>query len=527
MRGFSKALILGAGVMLPFTASAWAAGADPVDGATVIATKCATCHIKNDSDAIPRIDAGRRTPEGWDMTVVRMMRNHNLALSPQERTAVVRHLSDTRGLSIEETRDYRYILEKRPVAEDVGPTQELTEMCSRCHSFARVALQRRTKDDWSKLVNFHLGQFPTAEYQALARDRDWWGIASTEVVATLAEMFPLGKAPAAIDPVSLAGDWRVAGHWPGHGDYAGTMSATAGAEGELTLSLTLSVAGKAPATFAGTARVYGAGEWRATLSGPGGKIRQVLAANADGSGLSGRWFMAADDVVGATLTAAKTGTAPALLATSPAILKQGTSARITLVGANLSGKPELGEGLTATVESASADTVVLTVTADTDAAAGARNVTVGDATLPAALVVYDSVDRVAVEPALTFARVGGNGGPIAKVPAQFEAIGFANGPDGTPETEDDLRIGALEADWRTEDFDETAAAMEDAKFAGEISPDGLFTPGPAGPNPARVMGTNNTGNLKVIATVKDGDATLEGTGQLYVTVQRFVDTPIR
>ena len=41
------------------------------------------------------------------------------------------------------------------------------------------------------------------------------------------------------------------------------------------------------------------------------------------------------------------------------------------------------------------------------------------------------------------------------------------------------------------------------------------------------MSTNNAGNLSVIATVKDGDRTLEGRGQLYATVQRFVDTPIR
>ncbi|WP_413206330.1 quinohemoprotein amine dehydrogenase subunit alpha [Rhodospirillum sp. A1_3_36] len=524
---FSRALVLGACVMAPLSLSAGVATAEGLTGEQIVATKCGVCHQKDASGLIPRIDEGRRTPEGWDMTVVRMMRNNGVDLTPEERTTVVQYLADTRGLSIAETESYRYILEKMPVAEDVGPTQEFTEMCSRCHSFARVGLQRRTKDDWRRLMNFHLGQFPTAEYQALARDRDWWRIASTDMVDQLAEMFPLGEAPAKIDPASLSGDWRLAGHWPGHGDYEGSMTATPKEGGDLSVSMTLSVAGKEPVTFEGTARVFGAGEWRASLSGEGGKIRQVLARSDDGSGLTGRWFMVDDDVVGAPLAAVKVGSGPALLAASPAYLKPGETTRVTLTGTDLSGDPDLGAGLEAKVVEASAGTVVLDVTAAADAAVGSRDISLGGAELPGSLVVYDALDRVAVEPAVTFARVGGNGGPIPKVPAQFEAIGYLNGPDGVPETEDDIRVGAMAATWRSEDFDETAAAMNDATFAGAISPMGLFTPGPAGPNPKRVKGTNNTGNLSIVATVADGGKTLEGSGQLYVTVQRFVDWPIR
>ncbi|MDN3714210.1 hypothetical protein QWZ10_24775 [Paracoccus cavernae] len=55
------------------------------------------------------------------MTVVRMMRNHEVALSDEERLAVVRYLSDTRGLSVAETEGLRYILEREPVANDAGP----------------------------------------------------------------------------------------------------------------------------------------------------------------------------------------------------------------------------------------------------------------------------------------------------------------------------------------------------------------------------------------------------------------------
>ena len=173
-----------------------------------------------------------------------------------------------------------------------------------------------------------------------------------------------------------------------------------------------------------------------------------------------------------------------------------------------------------------AEEVVLKATAAADAPAAAGDVAIGASALPGALTVYPALDRVTVEPALTYSRIGGNGGPIPKHPAQFEAIGWLNGPDGQPETADDIRVGAMPADWRTEDFDDAARQMEDARFAGQIQPDGLFLPADAGPNPERPMMTNNAGNLKVIATVKDGDTTLEAQGHLYATVQRFVDMPI-
>ena len=154
-------------------------------------------------------------------------------------------------------------------------------------------------------------------------------------------------------------------------------------------------------------------------------------------------------------------------------------------------------------------------------------VRVGETSMADAIVVYDAVARVAVEPGQTIARVGGNDGPIAPVPAQFEAVGYMAGADGEAGTDDDLRIGVMPASWAVEDFDEFAAALEDAKFAGTIDQAGLFSPGAAGPNPERRMSTNNAGNLAVIGTVDDGGNKVEGRAQLFVTVQRFVDPPLR
>jgi quinohemoprotein amine dehydrogenase len=56
---------------------------------------------------------------------------------------------------------------------------------------------------------------------------------------------------------------------------------------------------------------------------------------------------------------------------------------------------------------------------------------------------------------------------------------------------------------------------------------GLFTPAAAGPNLDRHMGTNNAGDLRVIAQWKDGDRTLRGESHLIVTVQRWNNPPLK
>lgn len=504
---------------------AWAV-LEPADGETLLRQKCGACHERRDDGTYTRIDDARRTPEGWDMTLVRMMRDHTVDMTATERRALVRHLADTRGLSLAETQGYRYILERNPVAWDEGPSALMTEMCGRCHSYARVAVQRRSPEDWEKLLHFHLGQYPTTEYQALARDRDWWGIAQTDVLDYLATTYPLGEAPAATD-ADPSGVWRVVGHQPGRGGYAGTMTVTPTDDGLLDLTVDLTFADGATVSQTGRGLVYGAGEWRAALTSGDTPVRQVMALSEDGAELTGRWFETDRDVVGGTLTAARTDGAARVLSVSPSHVRQGESTRVTIAGVGLSGDADLGGGVTATVVTASPDAVVLDVSAAADATPGARAVSVGGEILADAFVVYDSVARVEVVPAVTFARVGGNAGPIPKVPAQFEAIGYMAGPDGAAGTEDDIRIGVMAAAWRTGNFDATADALEDARFAGAIAGDGLFTPAPAGPNPMRVMGTNNVGNLSVTASVTDGDRTVEGSGQLYVTVQRFIDPPIR
>ena len=50
-------------------------------------------------------------------------------------------------------------------------------------------------------------------------------------------------------------------------------------------------------------------------------------------------------------------------------------------------------------------------------------------------------------------------------------------------------------------FDEAAAEMKDAQYAGTIGPTGIFQPGDAGPNPERPMSANNVGDLNVCSVL--------------------------
>src|SRR5260370_16505926 len=46
--------------------------------------------------------------------------------------------------------------------EDFTPTPALQKTCNNCHSVGRVLAQRRTREDYEKLVAMHIGLFPGA-----------------------------------------------------------------------------------------------------------------------------------------------------------------------------------------------------------------------------------------------------------------------------------------------------------------------------------------------------------------------------
>jgi quinohemoprotein amine dehydrogenase len=390
----------------------------------------------------------------------------------------VKHLADTQGLAPEETAGFRYALEQR--LDEFEPVDaEFKMMCGRCHSAARVTLQRRPLEEWKKLVHFHLGQYPSTEYSAGGRNLDWLPVALNETAPMLAEKFGIESAAwekwKRRKKSDLSGEWDVYGYQRAKGLFHGKMRATRAGDDAYTLMFEGAYSDgdeqKIGESLSGTgkATVYSGYEWRATLTLGGVTWHQVLAQRHVGGpprkAFNGRMYEARH--------------------------------------------PELGMD----IEFHTSDTMFVQPPFTPRMAPGSAR---------------SDIDRLTVDPPYQVARVGDGGGPIPKEYGVFDAVAWSNGPDGKPETADDVRLGAVPASWRTEPWNELAREERDVEFAGKFEDPnvGVFTPGDAGPNPARKYGTNNAGNLRVIATVKNRERELTAEAQLIVTVQRWIHSPI-
>jgi quinohemoprotein amine dehydrogenase len=525
-----RALALAAGLITQLAAAG--AYAAPPAAEALVNTKCAACHTAKGDGKWDRISDSRRTPEGWDMTVARMGFAHGVKLSHDERSAIVKYLSDAYGLSPDETVAHRYIIERQPSVVEHHDNKVIGDTCARCHSYARVAVQRRTEDDWRKLAHFHVGQFPTVEIQAGGRDRNWFELATGDAAVALGKVYGYDSASwakwKAQKPVDMSGTWRLVGHKPGTGAYEGSATIQRTGDDRYSVAMELRYENGATESATGSSIVYTGHEWRATVQQGGKNVHQVFSLQPGGAVLTGRWFEEDNDAVGGDLKAVRAGSAATVLSVQPAMLRSGSRASVTINGTGLEGDVDLGPGVKVQrIVARSAERVTLEVDVAAGAAIGARTVSVGKAQGADALKVFKRIDYVKITPDHPMARVGGAGGSTPKVPAQLEAIAYSAGADGKTGTADDLRLGAVDASWSLANLNKAAEEMRDVEYAGRIEKNGLFVTNDAGPNPDRKYGANNVGELRVTATVKDGGRTVKATAPLIVTVQRWNDPPIR
>ena len=259
-------------------------------------------------------------------------------------------------------------------------------------------------------------------------------------------------------------------------------------------------------------------------------MREVMFIDRDMHQMSGRWFTGAYDEIGMDVKLERIGNDPVVLGLDRIALKKSATTTIGIHGINLpagvtADQIDLGRGVKVTrVVSASPTVVKTEVEVSADAPIGKRDVFVAGASLPAAAVVYDKVDAIKVRPQAGMARIGGINFP--KQFAQFEAIAYSNGPDGKPDTKDDIEIGPVEAAWS---MDEYAATFgdDDKQFVGKLDDSGFFTPNVDGPNPARHNHTNNSGDVWVVATYRPPEGSkdtrpLRGRAHLLVTVPLYI-----
>ncbi len=529
---------LAAALVLVPAGHAAALSAPAATGQELVRSYCSGCHEEH-AGRFERISDIRKTPEGWAMTLFRMRQVHGLNLGGDVHDAIVRYLADSQGLAPAESAAGRFALERRPNAQDLDLGPEIGGMCGRCHSLARIALQRRDEDEWRKLAHTHVGQWASIEYSASGRDRPWWQIASGPLPGKLAALYPLSTAAwndwKARPAHDLAGNWVAAGHVPGGKDFYGTARIERDAAGDFKAHYALADVTGFEFNGDSKAILYTGYEWRGSAQVGDRSLREVYAVSDDGNRITGRWFDADHAEDGGEWTAVREGGKPEVVAVLPRALRTGTTTTVIIVGSGLgaagggrsatghgpSAPPRVavsfGEGTTLSEVESSAQRIRVVVTVAPGASPGMRVVSVGGA--QGKLAVYAQIDQVDVVPGYAIARLGG--GRIEPVAAQFEAMASTRLPGGEL-----LALGPVTAEWASMPFDADAKRTEDEKFAGHFDLRGRFLPSAAGPNPAREFSGDNVGNLTVVAKAADGSRRVEGRGHLVVTVQRWITPPI-
>jgi quinohemoprotein amine dehydrogenase len=514
------------------------------DGAT--RTNCQSCHQRDTAGMLQRISYERKTPEGWEMTVRRMVALNNVKLDPASARAIVRYLSDNQGLAPAELRPGRFEVERRMIEYRYTADTRTETTCRACHSMGRVITQRRTRGEWELLVATHRSLFPDADFQAFRRG----GPAANDsgpvqhpmdiAIAHLARTFPL-RTPewtawsATMRPPHLEGTWSLSGNEPGRGAFYGRMTVTRGAsDGEFVTQATYRYADDGKVVQrTGKSIVYTGYQWRgrsnAAKSADTTSLREVMFVEPGWEEMSGRWFNGGYDELGLDVSLKKLGTNPVLLGVAPHAMRVGTRGQdVTIFGSNLprtvaANTIDFGPGVSIErVVRATPDSITVRVNVDTGAAVGKRDLYAAGVSLRDGAVVFNQISRIKVVPLAGLARVGGAVFP--KQLQQFDAIAYFNGPDGKPDTDDDLEIGRVNANWSLEEYGVTYDD-DDVKFVGTVNQTGLFTPNLDGPNPQRSSNRNNVGDVWVVATYQPPGAPgrpLRARAQLIVTVPLYV-----
>lgn len=527
----------------------------PVKNALVIA-KCSPCHKRDDKSNLTRISYQRRTPEGWEQAIKRMVRINNLSLSPDDARQIVKYLSKFHGLAPEESKRAFYEAERRPF-EETMPSDSVRMSCAQCHSLGRIVSQRRTRGEWKLIENLHVGIFPFITAQGFYRyslppslphpadieERNPVESALDYFAKTYPLITPEWQAWSASIPVPrLGGRWIVTGHLLGRGPiYGEVIIEPAQVEDEFTTKISLkSLNDGSNWTRAGRGIIYAGHSWRGRSTGGGNNgpdsAREAMILSRDWRTMEGRWFWGSYDEFALDVKLHRVGREPIIAMLDRPALKSGAvSERVTIYGANFpddikAGEISFGSWITVNrIVNAQSDSLTVEVSVAGGAPNGLYDVSLGQHILPRAVAVFDKVDYIRVLPNTGLSRVGGIKYP--KQFQQFEAVAYNRGPDGIAETADDVVIGQVNADWTVEEF--PASYRDDDKdFVGTIDKQGLFAPAIEGPNPKRNKSGNNYGDVWVVASYKPDPARtdappLKARAYLLVTVPLYVrwDTP--
>ena len=268
---------------------------------------------------------------------------------------------------------------------------------------------------------------------------------------------------------------------------------------------------------AGQTTVYTGYQWRGR-SNPGSddELREVMFIERDQQQKWGRRFRGDYDEIGPNISMKRAVGSTVVTGVHPRAILQGSSTNVTVYGVGLSDAEALDFGSGISVESMDEiDDGALRVTLQEaeNTGLGGRDLYANGSIAEDAVVVHNGVDRIEVTPGTGTARSGGANFP--KGYQIFDAWGFDDGPDGEPNTEDDLALGRVDVSWHLEEYAATYGD-DDIDFVGEIQEDGKFVPAADGPNADRSGNRNNIGDVWVVATSVSGDGAISARAHLVV-----------
>jgi quinohemoprotein amine dehydrogenase len=523
----------------------------------LVRQSCSPCHKVDDKLRMSRISYRRTTPEGWEETIKRMVSLDGVHLDPAAARQILKYLANNLGLAPEEAKPAAFEVERRMLDYKYTADKDTETTCIKCHSMGRVISQRRTKGEWELLIAMHRGYYPLSDFQAFRRmgppqtepgpdgrppdNRHPMDKAVAHLATALALKTPEWSAWSAnMRAPKLAGRWMISGYQAGKGPVYGevTIRPSANADDEFTTEEQLIYAKTGQAVKrTGKALVYTGYQWRGrSRAGDTDKdgMRQVMFVDRDMREITGRWFTGAYDEIGIDIKMTRIGRDPVVAGVDRSALRTGTTGiPVTIHGVNFpanldAGAIDFGRGVKVVrVSSATPQMVKVEVDVAKDATIGTRDIFVAGASLARGAVVYDKVDAIKVKPQAGMARIGGINFP--KQYQQFEAIAYSNGPDGKPDTKDDIELGPVEVVWSVEEYTATFGD-DDKNFVGTLDDNGLFTPNVDGPNPNRRNHANNYGDVWVVASykpppdVKDGKP-IRSRAHLLVTVPLYMRWP--
>jgi quinohemoprotein amine dehydrogenase alpha subunit len=530
-------------VMISFlTVGVSAFGETPFVEYSLVRQKCAACHQPDQQGRLEVLEETRKTPEEWKVVVDRMIRLNDAAIEDSEFHSVVKEVSKYLCLSPGEMAEVAYINSDENSQYREIPKTDLEKRiytaCVRCHTFAKIASHRMTRNQWIENRNLHLGYVPTVVGQMREMD---WPKESLELVEPLSELYP-NEDPEwtawmkSRKEQDLTGEWKVSGYQPGLGYYEGTYTFKPNSdkgEDEYLIEEEIRYENGEGVKLSGEGTLYSEYHLRYSLSkdSPSEVIEGVFDLDADAMGFKGKWWKVLQDTnMYGDEEFHKVGGDPNVFALFPKALSTATKGKqkLTLIGIGLP------DGITASdikwsdpntkvekVERIDATKLVCTITVNKKTSLGTVTLSVEGASCNEHLTVYDKIDGIKVFPALGRARVScGPAYPPQGV--QFVARSVHFGPDGNPDTADDIVLEPVNATWWLEE-EKTRENDDDLKYLETSIANGCYTPITTyAPIEERHQRREGVGLIAVGARYSDGGRELKGRSLLAVTEPDFV-----